>query len=480
VTLPAPLLPLDGPFELLVPTVVNRHDGATVRLPYRLQAAGGPVELVETIELPVALADAPRTRAAVRVLHLVAGVSYYKCVVPAALVVPELAPAERRLLGALYDQGLRELAHRNGLGVPLPVDLREEAGDLAVRFERGDGCSGATPSTPDVDPPAELQPGTVAPLVPVGGGKDSALVASLVPDGLLFAVNPVGAQEHLARALGRPLLGVTRRLDPALRDLVAAGATNGHVPVTAITSAVAVLTAVALGSAEVIMGIERSADEPSLVTTDGVAVNHQYSKSSEAEHLLVDAFEPTGVRWFSLLRPLTELAIGAAVAARGLAPHIVSCNRVFTVWNENEASRSQRACGECAKCLFTALMLAPGSSPAAVAEQYGGPLLDRPDHVEAVRELWSDAKPFDCVGERHESAAAVVLLSRRPGWADQAVIRALAPEAGALLAADGFDAASFLDVGAVDALPPAYRDRVRALAADIDRVVADGSTGAAG
>lgn len=482
-TLPAPLLPLDGPFELLAPTVVNRGDGATVRLSYRLQAAGGPVELVETVELPVVLADAPRTRAAVRLLHLVAGVSYYKCVVPTALVVPELLPAERRLLRALYDQGLRELAHRNGLGVPLPVDLREQAGDLAVRFEWGDGRAGSassSSSTSSVGHPVEPEPGTAAPLVPVGGGKDSALVASLVPDGLLFSVNPVGAQEHLARALGRPLLGVTRRLDPALRDLVAAGAINGHVPVTAITSAVAVLTAVALGSAEVIMGIERSADEPSLVTPDGVAVNHQYSKSSEAERLLAEAFEPTGVRWFSLLRPLTELAIGAAVAARGLAPHIVSCNRVFTVWNENEASRSQRACGECAKCLFTALMLAPGSTPAAVAEQYGGPLLDRPDHVEAVRELWSDAKPFDCVGERHESAAAVVLLSHVPGWADQAVIRALAPEAGALLAADGFDAASFLDIGAVDALPPAYRARVRALAADIDRVASHGSTGAAG
>jgi hypothetical protein len=481
VTLPAPLFPLDGPFEFLAPSVVQRGHGATVRLPYRLQAAAGPVDLVEEVDLPVALADTPRARAAVRILHLVAGVSYYKCVVPTVLVVPALSPAERRLLTALYDEGLRELAHRNGLAVPLPVELRETAGDVAVRFETATARAGEPGS------PVEPAPGTVAALVPVGGGKDSALVASLVPDGLLFAVNPVGAQDHLAAALGRPLLGATRRLDPALRQLVAAGATNGHVPVTAITSAVAVLTAVAVGAAEVIMGIERSADEPSLVTSGGVPVNHQYSKSSEAERLLADAFAPTGVHWFSLLRPLTELAIGAAVAARGLAPHIVSCNRVFTVWNDNEASRTQRACGECAKCLFTALMLGPGSSPEAIADQYGGALLDRPDHVDAVRDLWSDAKPFDCVGERHESAAAVVLLSGRAGWSDQAVIRALAPEARALLAADGCDAASFLEVGAVDALPPTYRDRVRALAADIGRAVSaaasavpPGSAGATG
>ena len=478
-TLPAHPLPLDGPFQLLAPTVAHRGGRATVRLPYRLQGAQGPIELVEEVELPVALADTPRARAAIRLLHLVAGVSYYKCVVPTALVVPSLSPAERALVVALYDQGLRELAHRNGLAVPVPVDLREDAGHLAVRFE-------PVPDGPDGqhDPVAAVEPapGSVPPLVPVGGGKDSALVASLVPDGLLFTVNPVGAQEHLAAALGRPLLGVARRLDPALRDLVAAGATNGHVPVTAITSAIAVLTAVAIGSADVVMGIERSADEPSLVTADGVPVNHQYSKSSEAERLLAAAFAPTGVRWFSLLRPLTELAIGAAVASRGLAPRIVSCNRVFTVWNENEASRTQRACGECAKCLFTALMLGPASSPDAIAEQYGGALLDRPDHVDAVRDLWSDAKPFDCVGERHESAAAVVLLSGRPGWSGQAVIRALAPEARSVLQADGLDASSFLDVGAVDALPPEYRERVAALGADIARAMAaiPGGTGAAG
>ena len=121
------------------------------------------------------------------------------------------------------------------------------------------------------------------------------------------------------------------------------------------------------------------------------------------------------------------------MAARGLAPDIVSCNRVFTVWNENTASRTQRACGECAKCLFTALMLAPGTSPSEIAEQYGGALLDRPDHVGAVRELWSDEQPFDCVGERHESAAAVAILADLPGWMDQQVVAALGDEARGVL-----------------------------------------------
>ncbi len=455
------MLPVRGPFELARPSVVVVEGATEVRLPYRFVGPSGPVDLVEVVEVPIAAVDSPQLRRAVRILHLLAGVSYYKCVAPTSLVVPVLDDAERHLLTAMYDQGLREMAYRNGLEVPLPVELVETAGELEPEVVGGPGA------------PAPAAPSGA--LVPVGGGKDSALVASLVPDGHLFAVNPVGAQVHLAERLGRPLLGARRTLDPTLRELVAAGARNGHVPVTAITSAISVLVAVITGTADVVMGIERSADEPSLVTADGVEVNHQYSKSSEAERLLAAVFDRTGVRWFSLLRPLTELAIGAAVAARGLGSHIVSCNRVFTTWNENEASRTQRPCGECAKCLFTALMLAPASEPHEIAEQYGHALLDRPDHIGPVRELWSDEKPFDCVGERHESAAAVALLSRLPGWSGQAVVAALATEAGEMLTTDGLDAESFLHIGAVEALPVDYRERVAALAAEVATATGGGS-----
>lgn len=462
---PAPILPISGPFEFLRPTIVVDADRTRVSLPYRFTAASGPLVLTEVVELPVAAPMIPELLAAVRLLHLFAGVSYYKCVAPTTMVVPALSAAERAALEALYDSGLREFAYRNAMAVPLPVELSETAGDLAPEWRSADsdGVVRVDGARASGDSP---QPGGA--LVPIGGGKDSALVASLVPDGRLFAVNPVGAQHHLADALGRPLLGVTRTLAPELRELVAAGAPNGHVPVTAVTSAVAVLAAVATGTADVVMGIERSADEPSLVTPDGVEVNHQFSKSSEAERLLRAAFEPTGVRWFSLLRPLTELAIGTAVAARGLGGEIVSCNRVFTVWNENTASRTQRACGECAKCLFTALMLAPASEPEAIADQYGSALLDRADHVDDVRELWSAEKPFDCVGERHESAAAVSLLSELPGWRDQAVISALRDEARTVLAVDALDAVGFLDIGSVDALPAEYRQRVAGLRTDIE------------
>jgi len=435
---------LTGPFTFVGTSV----EGGTVQLRYRI---GDDLSFTEVVELGVDLPNTSAVARAVHVLHLAAGVSYYKCVAPALLVLPPVTADERALVEALYDQGLREFAYRNGLAVPLAVEIAgDPASDLPVPGSAGPAGAGA--------------------LVPIGGGKDSALVAALVPDGQLFAVNPVGAHRHLAAALDRPLLGARRTLDPQLRELVARGVPNGHVPVTAITSAISVLAALALGRYDVLMGIERSADEASLVTPDGVAVNHQFSKSVEAEGLLRAAFTPTGVRYLSLLRPLSELAIGAGVARRGLAADIVSCNRVFTVWNENRSSREQRPCGECAKCLFTALMLAPSSSPAAIEAQYGRALLDDAAHIAPTRDLWSTVKPFDCVGERLETAAAVVLLHRTDGWRHQVVVRALAQESQAMLDEAGIDPTEFLRIGPLEDLPAEYREALAGLSPDLAAV----------
>src|SRR5690606_21546377 len=101
-----------------------------VSLPYRFAGTSGPVDLVEVVELPLEAAVSEPLLAAVRVLHLFAGVSYYKCVAPTRLVVPTLSDAERAAVTALYDSGLREFAHRNQMQVPLPVELDESAGDL--------------------------------------------------------------------------------------------------------------------------------------------------------------------------------------------------------------------------------------------------------------------------------------------------------------------------------------------------------------
>lgn len=441
-------------------------NGSTVSLNYYFGDPGRPsIRFTETVEFDHDLNDSPRLRAVLRVLHLLAGTSYYKSVAPTTIATPPLNEAERELVLAMYDEGLREFAFRNGLGVPLPVDLQESAPKDVASVASDAADNPGNNATAGAAAPASQASGSAEPavLIPIGGGKDSALVADLVPSGALMAVSPKGAQEHLANHLGRPLLRAQRNLDPRLRDLVAAGALNGHVPVTAINSAIAVALAVSDGFDEVLMGLERSANEPSLVV-DGVEVNHQFSKSARGEELLARAFEPSGVRYLSLLRPMTELAIGAAVGRRGLAGDIVSCNRVFTIWSENDSSRSQRPCGECAKCLFTALMLAPSLTPAQVGDYFGRDLLDEEAHLDPVRELWSAEKPFDCVGERRETAAAVALLAQRPEWRGQLVPAKLAGEALEVLAEVGAAPEDYLRIDSVDGLPERYRSMIEGLA----------------
>ncbi|MCB1255896.1 MAG: hypothetical protein KDB26_02240 [Microthrixaceae bacterium] len=441
-------LGLSGPF------IIDefRLSGSTVELDYAFGDPESPTyRFTEVVEFESPLGDTPQVRCALRILHLLAGTSYYKSIAPCPIVVDSLNAVERALMQGMYDGGLREFAYRNGLTVPLPVDLAErdsEAGSVTDASEP-DESNGVV--------------GSDRVLIPVGGGKDSALVADLIPDGTLLSVNPTGAHEHLAESLGRSLIKVKRTLDPQLRDLVARGALNGHVPVTAINSAISVAVAASAGFGYVAMGLERSASEPTLIS-DGVEVNHQYSKSAAGEALLRDALSPTGVTYFSLLRPLTELAIGVSVAERGLVGDIVSCNRVFTIWSENEASRTQRPCGDCAKCLFTSLMLAPALTPAEIRDHFGRDLLDEEAHIEPVRELWSAAKPFDCVGERHETAAALVLLAESPAWAQQIVPKTLVDEARVVLAEQADDPITYLNVDSVESVPERFRPLIEELA----------------
>lgn len=439
--------PSDGPF------VIDsfRLHGAVVELDYGFGQPGSTTHsFTERIEFPSPLVDSDELRSVLRVLHLVAGTSYYKSIAPTRIVTGRLGTAERALVEGMYDGGLREFAYRNGLSLPLPVDIDENDGG----HDDGDG------NAPPLAVPTAVSERV---LIPVGGGKDSALVADLIPDGELLSVNPTGAHHRFAESIGRPLTVVRRTLDPRLRELVERGALNGHVPVTAINSAIAVAWAVSEGFGYVAMGLERSASEPTLIS-NGIEVNHQYSKSAEGEALLRDVFAPSGVVYFSLLRPLTELSIGIAVAERGLAADIVSCNRAFTIWSETDASRTQRPCGECAKCLFTSLMLAPALSPASIGEYFGADLLDDEDHIAAVRQLWSSEKPFDCVGERHETAAALVLLTEREEWADQVIPGMLGDEARAVLAENDSEPSDYLRIGPTDGLPRRFRSLIETLA----------------
>src|SRR5437773_796078 len=69
-----------------------------------------------------------------------------------------------------------------------------------------------------------------------------------------------------------------RALDPQILNSKGLGFRNGHVPVTGIISAIAVMAAVVDGRDAVVMSNEWSASQGNMAV-DGRVVNHQYSKS---------------------------------------------------------------------------------------------------------------------------------------------------------------------------------------------------------
>ena len=351
-------------------------------------------------------------------LHVAAGTSYYKTAAPAEVVIEgeSLAPSELDLHRHLYDDGLREFAVANGLVVPRPVTL-VAAGGVAGH---------AAP------PAGALRPGLV---VPIGGGKDSMVLIEAVRhlQPRLFAVNPHPLVHQLAAEAGLELLVVRRRLDPGLAALHEAGALNGHVPITAIVSLIAVVGAFLDGYDTVAMAVERSASEETVVV-GGVPVNHQYSKSRDFEVLLADVVHSSvapDLTYGSALRPYSELAISRAFAGldryRGT---FCSCNTAF----RQHAATDDRWCGHCPKCRFVGLMLSPFVEPAELTAIIGTDMFADRGQIEGFAALMSDVdKPFECVGEKRESAAAFHLLATRPAWRDTPVVAALAPVAGGLV-----------------------------------------------
>jgi hypothetical protein len=87
------------------------------------------------------------------------------------------------------------------------------------------------------------------------------------------------------------------------------GALNGHIPVTAVNSAILVLAAVLHDADQVVFSNERSASYGSLIPGTG-EVNHQWSKGWDFERdfaRYVRESVAEDVSYFSLLRPFSEL-----------------------------------------------------------------------------------------------------------------------------------------------------------------------------
>ena len=388
-----------------------------VSLRYALDHA---IEFVEEFDLPIGTRVNPaaqdRVEGLLSLLHWVAGVSYFKTAVPLAVdcETGPPPPATASLLDALYSEGLGEFAYRNGLSaLPRPAF---PVGPLRER----------PPSLDDQHHHPRM-------LVPVGGGKDSAVALEVVRrSGRELALFSVGDAPPIARTAavaGLPRLICTRRLDPGLTELNHAGALNGHIPITAIVSCVALLTAALHGFDAVVMANERSASSGN-VAWEGIDVNHQFSKGLRAERLLRSAVAETGLglELFSVLRPASELTVARSFARmKQYHEAFTSCNAIFRL---DPSLRETSWCCDCPKCRFVFLVLAPFCEPGHLRDVFGCDLLDDEHQFEGFALLTATGghKPFECVGEEEESLAAIRMLARQARWKGHIVVRRLAAE----------------------------------------------------
>ena len=347
-----------------------------------------------------------------RLIFLLSGVSYYKAFMPKLLICEafELDEKTAEFLHKFYNKGLAEFAFRNELS-------------LEGHFRFQSYSVSAAPPIP-LDLPRKT-------LVPIGGGKDSIVTVECLKQSgdplLLFSLGDAEPINACIAAANLPFIRVRRQLDETLLELNRAGALNGHVPITGILSAIALAGAVMSGCDAIAMSNEHSANIPNL-KFNGVEINHQFSKSLEFEQDFAEYmqyFITPSIRYFSLLRPLSEVEI-----ARRFTKYpqyfgkFRSCNTAF---RQSRAARGKHWCGNCPKCRFVFLALAPFIPKRDLIGIFGRNLLDDPMQSDGFAALCGlqEHKPFECVGETFESAAVMSNLGDRPDWRGDYVVRQL-------------------------------------------------------
>jgi hypothetical protein len=333
---------------------------------------------------------------AIQSLFFMAGVSYYKAYLPQEIKLEsgQLDKLEADFFSKTYQKGLAELFYVNDLDPEMPVLFPVNSEKNEPVLSSGEGF-----------------------LIGIGGGKDSLVSTELLRNLPNVSTWSVGHDPNILKPLA-DLIGLThydveRKIDPKLYDLNKQdNVYNGHIPLSAILACLGTVVAVLSGRRDVVVSNESSANEPNL-TYQGVKINHQYSKSLEFEQdfqaYLSHNFGES-IRYYSFLRPLTELRIAEIFSKNGFEKYkavFSSCNKAF-----RHTSTHIFWCGECPKCAFAFLAFTPFIDRAKLEALWRGKNLLLDLSLEPTyRQLLGieGNKPLDCVGEIKEARSAMEL-----------------------------------------------------------------------
>lgn len=348
-----------------------------------------------------------------RLLHIAAGISYYKAFLPKNIKIEKgsLTKNEAEFFNQFYINGLGEFAVRNNvypfdnIKFPYKNNLKRDV----CNFDFGEGA-----------------------FVPVGGGKDSCLTLELVDKlGIDVEIIACGCPKPIANVIKKSKKTscvITRKIDPFLMELNKQGKVyNGHVPITGILAFVLWAAAILNNKKYVVMSCERSASSGNM-KLNNIKINHQYSKSFDFEYnfrKITKTITPK-FAYFSLLRPISEIHIAKLFTQKCQKYFDVftSCNKAFRL---DENTRLNHWCGNCDKCRFVFLALAPFMNKEKLVEIVGNNPLDDMSQLQDYQKLLGqlDYKPFECVGEFVESNWALTQLQKMPEWQDDCLVKLL-------------------------------------------------------
>jgi UDP-N-acetyl-alpha-D-muramoyl-L-alanyl-L-glutamate epimerase len=321
---------------------------------------------------------------------LIEMISYWKAACPGKVLIKagKLNQPQVEFWKKIYFQGLGEFFYLNSIETSREDFMEILADDINSDLIRPGLLEGA--------------------LVPVGGGKDSAVSLELLRKSGLevipMAVNPRKATVEVIKASGSSMdrsAEILREIDPLLLKLNKEGYLNGHTPFSALLAFYSLLSAYLTGRKDIILSNESSASES---TVPGTGINHQYSKSYEFEkdfRNYTQEYISPEFNYFSLLRPISELQIAGLFSGMDrYHQHFRSCNA---------GSKTDSWCGKCAKCLFTFIILSPFLDPVKLKAIFGMNILDDGRLSGVLEELTgiSHIKPFECIGTVDEVKLAL-------------------------------------------------------------------------
>ena len=349
--------------------------------------------------------------AALFLCFILIGTSYYKAQ-PTREVNLEYALDENqaRFFNAVYQEGLSQYAYENGLA-------RRDLAHFQVSTDtRGENIALELPD--DFSGVLSMQ----------SGGKDSLLTAKILQEGggkysFWHLGNTEKYPELLRKLPGELQVGV-RTID--MEALKIAGGLNGHVPVTYIVQALAVVQALINHQRAVVVSVGHEGVEPHAVISDeegDLAINHQWSKTPEAERLFseyIKRYISPDFEVYSILSKYSELRIAELFAEKCWAEYgheFSSCN--VANYRQGNDDKKLKWCGHCPKCANSYLLFCPFVETEDLNSLFpNGNLFLEPsltDDFKGLLGVGDVMKPFECVGERVELQKAYSMrLNKNP------------------------------------------------------------------